>query len=113
LNLKGRKADHGKNCIIMNFITCILHLIVRVIKSRRMRCEGHVVCMGEVRVVYRVLAGRPKGKRPLGRPRHTWLDNIKMDLREVGIDGTNWIQLAEDRVSWWAFVSTVMNLQVP
>jgi hypothetical protein len=72
--------------------------IVRAIKSRRMRCAGHVAHMGERRGVYRVLVGRPEGKRPLGRPRHRWEDNIKMDLREIGINGANWIQLAQDRV---------------
>jgi hypothetical protein len=65
------------------------------------------------RCVYRVLVGRPEGKRPLGRPRRRWEDNIKMDLRERGIDGTNWIRLAQDRVQWRAFVNTVMNLRVP
>jgi hypothetical protein len=65
--------------------------IVRVIKSRRMRWVGHVACMGEGRGVYRVLLGRPEGKRPLGRPRHRWEDNIKMNLSEIGIDGANWI----------------------
>jgi hypothetical protein len=68
---------------------------------------------GEGRCVYRVLVGRAKGKRPLGRPRHRWKDNIKMDLREIGIDEVNWIRLAQDRVQWQAFVSTVMNLRVP
>jgi hypothetical protein len=63
--------------------------------------------------VYRVLVGRPEGKRPLGRPRHKWEDNIKMDLREIEIDGVNWIQLARERVQWRAFVNTVMNLRVP
>jgi hypothetical protein len=87
--------------------------IVRVIKSRRMRWAGHVACMGEGRGAYRVLVGRPEGKRPLGRPRCRWEDNIKMDLKEIGIDGANWIQLAQDRVQWQAFVNTVMNLQVP
>jgi hypothetical protein len=72
--------------------------IVRVIKSRKMRWAGHVACMGEGRGVYRVLVGRPEGKRPLGRPRHRWEDNIKMDLRETGIDVVNWNQLAQDRV---------------
>jgi hypothetical protein len=72
--------------------------IVRVIKSRRMRWVGHVACRGEGRGVYRVLVGRPKGKRPLGRPRCTWEDNIMMDLRKIGINGVNWIQLAQDRV---------------
>jgi hypothetical protein len=62
---------------------------------------------------YRVLVGRPKGKTPLGRPRHRWEDNIKMDLGGIGIDGANWIRLAQDRVQWRAFVNTVMNLRVP
>jgi hypothetical protein len=62
--------------------------------------------MGEGTGVYRVLVGRPEGKRPLGRPRHRWEDNIKMDLREIGIDGANWIQLAQDRVQWWVCVSS-------
>jgi hypothetical protein len=69
--------------------------------------------MGEGRGVYRVLVGRPEGKRPLGRPRRRWEDNIKMDLREIGIDGANWIQLAQDRVQRRACVNTVMNLRVP
>jgi hypothetical protein len=63
--------------------------------------------------VYRVFVGRPEGKRPLGRPRRRWEDNIKLDLRERGIDGSNWIQLAQDRVQWRASVKTVMNLRVP
>jgi hypothetical protein len=86
--------------------------IVRVIKSRRMGWTGHVARMGEGRGVYRVLVGRPEGKRPLGRPRRRWEDNIKLDLREIGIDGANWIQVAQDRVQWRAFVNTVMNLRV-
>jgi hypothetical protein len=69
--------------------------------------------MGEGRGVYRVLVGRPQGNRPLGRPRCRWEDNIKMDPREIGVDGSNWIQLAQDRVQWWAFVNTLMNLRVP
>jgi hypothetical protein len=87
--------------------------IVRVIKSRRMRFAGHVARMGEGRGAYRVLVGRPEGKRPLGRPRGRWECNIKMNLREIGIDGANWIRLAQDRVQWQAFVNTVMNLRVP
>jgi hypothetical protein len=87
--------------------------IVRVIKSRRMRWTGHVARMGEGRGAYRVLVGRPEGNRPLGRPRRRWEDNIKMDLGEIGIDGANWIRLAQDRVHWRAFVNTVMNLRVP
>jgi hypothetical protein len=87
--------------------------IVRVIKSRRMRWVGHVARMGEGRGVYRVLVGRPDGERPLGRPRRRWEDNSKMDLRELGIDVANWIQLAQDRVRWRACVNTVMNLRIP
>jgi hypothetical protein len=87
--------------------------IVRVIKSRRMRWAGHAARMGEGRGVYRVLVGRPEGKRHMGRSRRRWEDNIKMALREIGIDGAHWIRLAEDRVQWQAFVRTVMNLQVP
>jgi len=69
--------------------------------------------MAEWRDVYRVLVGRPEGKRPLGRSGHRWEDNIKMDLREIVIDGANWIRLAQDRVQWQVFVNTVMNLRVP
>jgi hypothetical protein len=87
--------------------------IVRVIKSRRMRWAGRVARMGEGKVVYRILVGRPEGKRPLGRPRRRSDNNIKMGLREIEIDGANWIQLAQDRVQWQAFVNTVMNLRVP
>jgi hypothetical protein len=87
--------------------------IVRVIKSRRLRWEGLVACMGEGRRVYRILVGRPESKRPLGRPRRRWEDNSKMDLREVGMDGANWIQVAQDRVQRRTFVNTVMNLRVP
>jgi hypothetical protein len=87
--------------------------IVRVIKSRRMRWSGHVARMGEGSGVCRVLVGRPEGKRPLGRPRRRWEDNMKMDLREIGIDVVNWIQLGQDRVQWRACVNTVMNLRVP
>jgi hypothetical protein len=68
---------------------------------------------GEGRGFYRVLFGRPEVKRPLGRPKNRWEDNIKLGLNETGIDGANWIQLAQDRVKWRAFVKTVMNLRVP
>jgi hypothetical protein len=68
---------------------------------------------GEGRGVYGVLVGSPEGKRPLGRPRHRWKDNIKTDLRQIGIDGANWIRLVQDRVRWRAFVSMVMNLRFP
>jgi hypothetical protein len=69
--------------------------------------------MGEGRGVYRVLVGRPESKRALGRPRRRWDSNIKIDPREIGIDGANWIRLAQDSVQWGAFVNTVMNVRVP
>ena len=87
--------------------------ILRVIKSRRMSWAGHVARMGEERGAYRVLVGKPEGKRPLGRPRRRWVDNIRMDLREVGCGYVDWIGLAQDRDSWWTLVSAVMNLRVP
>ena len=87
--------------------------IVRVVKSRRMRWAGHVARMGEGRGVHRVLMGKPEGKRPFGRPRRRWEDNIKMDLREVGGGGGDWMELAQDRDRWRALVGTVRNLQVP
>jgi hypothetical protein len=87
--------------------------IVRVIKSRRMKWAGYVARTREGRGAYRVFAGRPDGKRPLGRPRRRWEGNIKIDLREIELDGANWIQLAQDRVQWRAFMNTVMNLRVP
>ena len=86
---------------------------VRVIKSRRMRWVGHVARMGEGRGVYRVLVGKPEGKRPLGRPRRRWEDNIRMDLQEVGLGYEDWIGLAQDRERWLALVSAVRNLRVP
>jgi hypothetical protein len=76
-----------------------------------MRWAGYVACRGEGSGVYRVLVGRPEGKRPLGRPTCRWEDNIWLDLKEIGINRVNWIQLA--RVQWRAFVNTVMNLRVP
>jgi hypothetical protein len=87
--------------------------IVRVIKSRRMRWAGHVARMGEERGVYRVLVGKPEGKRPLGRPRRRWVDNIRMDLQEVGCGNVDWIGLAQDRDRWRTLVSAVMKLRVP
>jgi hypothetical protein len=68
--------------------------------------------MGEGSDVYRVLVGRLEGKRPLGRLRRRWEDNIKIDLKVIGFDKANWIRLAQDRVQWWAFANTVMNLRV-
>jgi len=82
--------------------------IVQVIKSRRMRWAGHVARMGEEKGVYRVLVGKPEG-----RPRRRWVDNIRMDLQEVGYGYMDWIGLAQDRDSWRTLVSAVMNLRVP
>ena len=87
--------------------------IVRVIKSRRMRWAGHVACMGEETGAYRVLVGKPDGKRPLGRPSRRWVDNIRMDLQEVGCGFVDWIGLARDRDRWRTLVSAVMNLRAP
>jgi hypothetical protein len=87
--------------------------IIRIIKSRRMRWEGHVARMGEKRSVYRLLVGKPGGRRPLGRPRCKWVDNIRIDLGEVGWGDVNWIGLAQDRNRWRALVNSVLNLRVP
>jgi len=87
--------------------------IVRVIKSRRMRWAGHVAFMGDRRGVFRVLVGKPEGKRPLGRPRRRGEDNIKMDLQEVGYGGMDWIELAHGRDRWRTLLNAVMNLRVP
>ena len=86
--------------------------IVRVIKSRRMRWAGHVARVGEERGVYRVLLGKPEGRRPLRRHRRRWVDNIRMNLQEVGCGYMDWIGLAQDRDRWRTLVSVVMNLRV-
>jgi hypothetical protein len=86
--------------------------IIRHVKSRRMRWAGHVARMGEETKVYKVLVGKPEGKRPLGRPSRRWKDGIRMDLREIGLGGLDWIRLAQDRDRWRAVVSVVMNLRV-
>jgi hypothetical protein len=90
-----------------------LRKIVRVVKSRRMRWAGHVAHMGEDSGVQRVLVGKPEGKRPLGRPRLRWEDNIKVDLQEVGGGRGDWMELAQDRDRWRALVSTVRDFRVP
>jgi hypothetical protein len=86
--------------------------IVQVIKLRRTRCSGYVVRMRERRGVYRVSVGKPEGKRPLGRPRRRWEDNIKKDLQDVGCGGMDWIQLAEDRDRCQATVNAVKSFPV-
>jgi hypothetical protein len=87
--------------------------IVRVLKPRKMRWAGHVVCMGEGRGVYRVLVGKPEKKRTLGRPRRRWEDNIKTDLQKVGCEDMDWIELTQSRDRWQAIVNAVMYLRVP
>jgi hypothetical protein len=86
--------------------------IIRQVKSRRMRWAGNVARMGKGGNVYRVLVRKPEGKRPLVRPRRRWEDGIKMDLREIGWVGVEWIHLAQDRDNWRAVVNAVMNLRV-
>jgi hypothetical protein len=85
---------------------------VRMVKLRRMRWAGHVARMGEDRGVHRVLVVKPEGKRPLGRPRHRWKDNIKMDLQELGGGGGDWMELAQDRDRWRALVGGVRKFRV-
>jgi len=87
--------------------------IVRVVKSRRMRLAGHVGCMGEGRGVHRVLVGIPEGRRPRGRPRRRWEDNIKTDFQELEGGFGDWMELAQERDRWRALVSTVINFRVP
>jgi hypothetical protein len=87
--------------------------IIRIIKLRRMRWAGHVARIVAKRNVHRLLVGKPEGKRPLGRPRRKWIDNIKMDLLGVRLGGVDWVGLAQDRYSWRAVVNSVMNLRVP
>jgi len=82
-------------------------------RSRRMRWAGHVARMGEEMVVYRVLVGKLEGRRPVGRPRRRCVDNIRMDLQEVGCGYMDWIMRAQDRGRWRTLVSAVMNLRVP
>jgi hypothetical protein len=86
--------------------------IIRQIKSRRMRLAGHVALVGEGRNFYGVLVGKPKGKRPLGRPRRRWENGIKMDPREIGWGWVDWIHMAQDKELWRALVNAVMNLRV-
>jgi hypothetical protein len=85
---------------------------ITIIMSRRMRWAGHVARMGAKRNAYRILVGKPEGKRPLRRPRCRWEDNIRKDLRETGWGGIDWIALAQDRDQWRGLMSTVMNLWV-
>jgi hypothetical protein len=87
--------------------------VIRMIKSRRIRQAGNTARMGEKRNAYRILVGKPQGKRPLGRPRRRWEDNIKTDLRGIGWVGMDWIDLAQDRYQWKTLVNMVTDLRVP
>jgi len=104
---EGRRLHNEE----LNDLYCLPN-IVRVVKSRRMRWAGHVTRMVEDRGVQRVLVGKPEGKRPLGRPRRRWEDNIKMDLLEVGGGRGDWMELAQDRDRWRALVGTVRDFWV-
>ena len=86
--------------------------IVRVIKSRRLRWAEHVARMEEGRSAFKILTGKPTEKRPLGRPRRRWEDNIRMDLKEIGISAGNWVDSAQDRNYWRALVYVAFNLWV-
>jgi hypothetical protein len=92
---------------------CASPNVVIVIKSRRMRWAGHIACRGDMRNAYRILVGKLKGMRPLGKPRGRWEDDVRMDLRERWWKCVDWIDLAQDRDQWPALENTVMNLRVP
>jgi hypothetical protein len=87
--------------------------IIRIIKSRKIRWAGHVARRRKKRNAYRILVGKPVGKRPLGRPRRMWVDNMKTDIREIEWDGVDWIDMAQDRDQWRAIVNTILDLRVP
>jgi hypothetical protein len=107
----GGRLDNLHNEELHNLYTS--PNVIKMIISRRMRGVGHVALMGEMRNGYKILVGGPEGRKPLGRPRHSWENTIRMDLRETGWKGVDWIHLAQDRDRWWAIVNTVMNLRIP
>jgi hypothetical protein len=105
-----------KNCEEINVVLHKLYSspsIIRMIKSRRTRWAGHAARIEENRNAYRTLMGKPEGKRPLAGPKRKWVDNIKVDLREIGWDGMDWLDLAQDRDQWRALMNTGMNLRLP
>jgi hypothetical protein len=111
-----QRLQNIANFIIKRVLCFLIELLLytfRIIKSRRMRWAGHVAQMGEKRNSYRLLVENPEGKRPLCRPRRRWVDNIRMDLGEVGWGAVVWIDLAQDRNRWRAVVNSVLNLRVP
>jgi hypothetical protein len=91
----------------------ILKIICNIFSLNLRLWAGHVARMGEKRNAYRILVGKPEGKRPLGRPRCRWVDNVKIDLREIGWDGVDWIGLSHDTDQWRVLMNMVMNLRVP
>ena len=103
----------GKYFTMRNFIVCTVHLIIRVIKSRRLRWTGHVARMQEDKSAFKILTGKPTGKRYLGRPRHRWEDNITMDLENIVINAGNLVDSAQERDYWSALVNVALNLRVP
>jgi hypothetical protein len=104
----GWRKLHNKELYDLHSLPSMIRIM-----SRKMRCEGHVARMGEKRNVFRLLIGKAEGMRLLGRPRCRWIDNIQMDLVEIGLGGLDWIGLAQDRYRWGALVNVVMNLWVP
>jgi hypothetical protein len=110
--VKNRSCTLLLLLLLLNYYLYSSQNIIRVIKSRRMRWLAHVARTEQRRGAYRVLVGKPEGKKPLGRPRRRWEDNIKMDLQELGW-GMDWIHLAQDRDRWRAVVNTVMNVRFP
>jgi hypothetical protein len=110
LDVKGRKTDRGENCIMMNFAACIVKEMLGWLKEGGWDGRDMRHAWGREEFFYSVLVGSPGGKKPLGKHRRIWNDNIKIHVRMIGIDGTNWNRLVEDGVQWWAFVNTVMIL---
>ena len=105
------RMGRGEGSTMRNFIVCTNHLIVRVIKSRSLRLAGHVARMEEGRSAFKT--SKPTGKRPLGRPRRRWEDNIRIDLEKIGIITGNWVGSAQDRDYWRPLVNAALNLRVP
>jgi hypothetical protein len=96
-----KRHEVGENCTVRSFIICTSSYIIRMIKSRWMRWAGHVASMGKMGNAYKTLVANPEGRRPLGRPRHKWEDNIKMDLTKTRLWVVDWIYLSQDRDRWW------------
>jgi hypothetical protein len=112
LVVRGRKwREAREDCIMRSFITCTLQEIL--IGSKRMRWASHIARIRAMRNTYRILAVQHEGKRPRGRPRRRWEDNVRMNLMEIGWEGAGWIHLAQVRDQWRTLLNTVINLRVP